>query len=132
MRLKKLTDFQIQSWDGTVIKPFTCLVCGKKHGTHNAVNLHILTKHPDKSQIKCQLCNKYIITARTNGMKTHLDEFHKGEISTSLKSSALKCQFCEKVFTGATVQSRKYQRSRHLKENHSDIAIRCAWFGCCR
>jgi hypothetical protein len=126
-RLQKLTEKQLQRWDATV-NPFSCLVCGKKHGTYNALYLHLYWKHPDKKLIKCRLCNKYIITSK-GGIQTHLDEFHRGEMSTSLKSSALKCQFCEKLFTG---QHRKYLRSHHLKNDHSDVAIRCALFNCCR
>jgi hypothetical protein len=126
INVKKLTDYQIhRSTDSA--KNFKCFVCGQMHGTHNAMYLHILWKHPEKKFIKCRLCNKY--ADAKIGLQAHLDECHKGEISTSLKSKVLKCQFCKKLFTG---QGRKYQRSEHLKKIHPNSAVRCAWFNCCR
>jgi hypothetical protein len=89
--------------------------------------LHMLCGHPEKRFNICRLCSKYIDAAI--GMQAHLDEVHGEEISTSLKTSVLKCQFCEKLFRGA---HRKYNRSQHIKNSHSDKAVRCAWFNCCR
>lgn len=123
---KKLTDFQIHHWTAGK-KTFKCLVCGKMYGTQNAMYLHMLLKHPEKKFNICRLCNKYIDAEI--GMQAHLDEVHSEEISTSLKTNVLKCYFCEKIFIG---QSRKYQRSQHIKNLHSSIAVRCASFNCCR
>jgi transcription elongation factor Elf1 len=127
LKLKKVTDFQIHHWTEAGKKNFKCVVCGLKYGTYNAMYLHIIVKHPEKKFVKCKLCDVYIDAEI--GRHAHFDEFHKGEISTSLKTNALKCQFCEKIFIG---RSRKYQRSQHIKNNHSDIAVRCAAFNCCR
>jgi transcription elongation factor Elf1 len=127
MKIKKLTKFQIHRWTEVGKKNFKCLVCGLLHHTDNAMYLHMLWKHPEKKFIKCRLCKKYIDSAI--GKQVHFDECHKGEISTSLKTKVLKCQLCDKIFIG---QGRKYQRSQHLKANHSDTAVRCAWFSCCR
>ena len=124
LKIKKLTDFQIHQWtDGG--KKFKCLVCGLMHGTLNAMYLHMLWKHPEKKFFWCRLCRKYIDAPK----EAHFDECHSEEISTSLKSKLLKCQFCEKIFAG---QNRKYGRSQHIKKAHSDIAVRCAAFSCCR
>lgn len=126
VKLKRLTDFQIHRWTARK-NSFKCLVCGQLHGTHNAMYLHILWKHPDRKFDNCRLCNTYIDAAI--GLQAHLNECHKGEISTSLKSIVLKCQFCKNIFQGP---NRKYNRSQHIKRVHLDVAVRCAAFNCCR
>jgi hypothetical protein len=126
MILKKLTYFQIHRWTAGK-KSFKCMVCGKMHGTHNALYLHMLWKHPEKNITKCRLCNKYV--EAPNGLEAHFDECHSGEISTSLKTKILKCQFCEKIFLG---RKRKILRSEHTRRYHSDTAVRCAALKCCR
>jgi transcription elongation factor Elf1 len=127
LKIKKMTIFQIHRWTEAGKKNFKCLVCGLMHSTQNAMYLHTLWKHPEKKFLKCKLCHMYIDA--TIGQQVHFDEFHKGEISTSLKTRVLKCQICDKIFTG---EGRKYSRSQHLKEDHADTAVRCAWFNCCR
>jgi hypothetical protein len=127
LKLFKLTNFQINRWTAGEKKNFACIVCGLMYGTKNAMYLHVLWKHPDRKFKICRLCDKYIDAVI--GMQAHLDEVHGEEISTSLKASVLKCQFCTKFFIG---QSRKYCRSQHIRHSHSDIAVRCAWIGCCR
>jgi transcription elongation factor Elf1 len=126
LKIKKLTDYQVHRWTAGK-KNFKCMVCGQMHGTHNAMYLHLIWKHPEKKFVWCRLCNKYIDAPK--GLEAHLDKCHSEEISTSLKSKVLKCQFCKKIFTG---QNRKYARSVHIKNAHSDIAVRCAAFNCCR
>jgi hypothetical protein len=126
LKIKKLTDYQVHRWTAGK-KNFKCMVCGQMHGTHNALYLHVLWKHPEKKLIKCRLCPEFIDASK--GLEAHIDECHSGEISTSLKTKILKCQFCEKIFPG---QHRKYHCSQHIKKAHSDVAVRCAAFLCCR
>lgn len=127
LKLKKLTDYQVHRWAARGKKNFECVVCGLKHGTQNAMYLHMLWKHPETKFVRCKLCSTYIDAAI--GLPAHFDECHSGEISTSLKSKVLKCKFCEKIFEG---QRRKYLRSKHTATFHSDVAVRCAAFNCCR
>jgi hypothetical protein len=126
LRIKKLTDYQIHRWTDRK-NNFACVVCGLKHQTHNAMYLHIFWKHPEKKFVWCKLCRKYI--DKVIGLEAHFDECHQGEISTSLKSKVLQCQFCKKIFRG---QTRKYLRNQHMKNLHSEIAVRCVAFNCSR
>lgn len=81
MRLQKLTSYQLHIHD-VAVKIYKCLVCGKKHSTHNAMYLHTLSKHPEKKLLKCKLCKKYINIDSAMGLQAHLEEFHSKEIST--------------------------------------------------
>lgn len=127
LKLKKLTEYQVHHLTARGKKNFECVVCGSRHGTQNAMYLHMLWKHPETKFVRCKLCSTYIDAAI--GLPAHFDECHSGEISTSLKSKVLKCKFCEKIFEG---QARKYLRSKHTATFHSDVAVRCASFNCCR
>lgn len=96
------------------------MVCGSRHGTHNAMYLHILWKHPEKKIRKCRLCKKHVECA-VKGFRAHFEECHSEEV--------LKCEFCEKIFVGS---SRLIYMSQHMKKDHSGVAFRCAWNSCCR